>query len=325
MDEESPLDAPEGNWWNRPVNRRETVWLGIAGAWGVTMFGWMLGWMNFGGQNQTGPTRDVTPEAFRKKVSAYKKQAGRATVDGEEVLVPSGTDVYIGAFQWAWDGLPMAIEAGTTYTFHLSSYDVQHGFSVRRRSNLSQQVSLQVLPDYEWLNEMTFDEPGTFEVQCNEYCGSGHASMHGTFYVVDSLDDLDVSQTGSRSGGSGRTGGSNIDEWLSDVDNYDGQVVDATDEDAVTVTVGAKGNGGPYAFAPPAVRVSPGTTVEFSWVSNNHTVTVQSQPDGANWSGHEGIEQEDFSYDHTFQTSGVYEYYCTPHESLGMKGVIEVK
>ncbi|MFB6130419.1 MAG: halocyanin domain-containing protein [Salinigranum sp.] len=359
MDEQSPLEAPEGDWWDRSVNRRETIWLGVSGAWAVTMFGWMLGWMQFGGQNQTGPTLKVSPKEYRRKVSAYKERAGTAKIDGREVLVPAGEDVYVGALQWSWDGLPVVIEAGRPYTFHLSSYDVQHGFSVRRKSNLSQQVSLQVLPDYEWLNEMRFSEPGTFEVQCNEYCGAGHATMHGVFYVVDSLNGLDVSDRGTPPGsgttgsgasdggttgsgasdggttgsgtndggsnGTGATGSAGVDDWLSDVGNYDGSFVDATGEDAVTVDVGATGNGGTFAFDPPAVRVDRGTTVTFSWVSNNHTVTVQSQPDGAGWEGHDSIEGKGFSTEHEFDTPGTYEYYCAPHETLGMKGAIEVK
>ena len=344
MDEESPLDPPEGNWWDRNVNRRETIWLAISGGWGVSMFGWMMGWMDFGKQNQTGPTTRTSPKRYRQKVQAYKQKANHTRLHGTDVLVPRGNDVYIGAYQWSWDGLPMVIEAGTSYTFHLSSYDVQHGFSVRRASNLSQQVTLQVLPDYEWANEMQFHEPGTFEVVCNEYCGVGHSAMHGVFYVVDSLEGLHVTDSkqsassgtdanatdgnatdGNATDGNGTNGGgTGVDAWLADADNYDGQVVDRTGQDATTVEVGAQGNGGSFAFAPPALRVSTGTTVTFSWVSSNHNVVVQSQPNGANWSGHQQVEHRGYSDRHTFDTSGLYEYYCAPHESLGMKGVIEV-
>jgi cytochrome c oxidase subunit 2 len=30
----------------------------------------------------------------------------------------------------------------------------------------------------------TFDQPGTYTVQCLEYCGLGHAPMKATFEVV---------------------------------------------------------------------------------------------------------------------------------------------
>jgi len=108
------------------------------------------------------------------------------------------------------------------------------------------------------------------------------------------------------------------------VDNYDGTTVDRTGQDTVTVEVGADGNGGTFAFAPAAVRVSPGTTVVFEWTSNTHNVLVEEQPDGAGWEGHQPIEDQGFSFEHVFDTEGVYKYYCEPHLSLGMKGAIVV-
>jgi halocyanin-like protein len=115
-----------------------------------------------------------------------------------------------------------------------------------------------------------------------------------------------------------------VDEWLSDAGNYDGSIADETGNDSVTVEVGADGNGGTFAFAPPAVRVDPGTTVTFTWVSNTHNVVVESQPDGAGWEGHETIENEGFEFESTFETKGAYLYFCDPHLSAGMKGAIVV-
>lgn len=177
----SPLKPPEGNWWDRKVNRRETLWMGLSGGWAVTLFAWMLGWTEFGDQNQMGPTYRVSPERFQEKVTAFKE----AAEETDQGYIPDGNDVFVGALQWSWDGLPVVLETGTEYQFHLSAYDVQHGFSVRHADNLSKQISLQILPDYEWVVPMEFDDPGTYHVVCNEFCGTGHRSMHGEFYVVD--------------------------------------------------------------------------------------------------------------------------------------------
>lgn len=185
MDERSPLESPEGSWWDETVNRRETIWLGISGAWALSIFGWMLGWTQVGNQNSTGETYKLSTQKFQQKVTDYKENADSVTIDGDEYLVPAGEDVYIGALQWAWDGLPVALEADTRYRFHLGAYDVQHGFSVRNEDNLSQQISLQMLPGYEWVLDMTFDDPGTYQVICNEFCGTGHRTMHGKFVVRD--------------------------------------------------------------------------------------------------------------------------------------------
>jgi len=106
--------------------------------------------------------------------------------------------------------------------------------------------------------------------------------------------------------------------------NYDGTTVDKTGQGSVTISVGTDGNGGSYAFDPPAVKVSSGTEVTFDWVSNTHNVEVQDQPAGENWQGESSIKNEGYTYSHTFETAGTYKYYCDPHLSLGMKGAIVV-
>jgi plastocyanin len=91
-----------------------------------------------------------------------------------------------------------------------------------------------------------------------------------------------------------------------------------------TVAVGPDGN---LVFTPGTeepLQITPGTTVEFVWESDNHNIVVENQPEGSGWSGHEPIENTGFTYSHTFETLGEYEYYCQPHESAGMIGTIEV-
>ncbi|WP_121823445.1 halocyanin domain-containing protein [Halostella salina] len=109
-------------------------------------------------------------------------------------------------------------------------------------------------------------------------------------------------------------------DWLSDVPNYDG-LDDMSDQDAVTVEVGPGGNN---VYESPAIRISPGTTVTWEWVQGSHNVAVESTPGEADWSGDESIETAEYSHEHTFETEGVYLYFCTPHQSLGMKGAVVV-
>ena len=87
------------------------------------------------------------------------------------------------------------------------------------------------------------------------------------------------------------------------------------------------GPDGDLVFSPgtdEALQITPGTTVTFTWDSDNHNIVVDSQPDDAGWEGHEEIENTGFSYEHTFETLGTYEYHCTPHETAGMVATIEV-
>jgi plastocyanin len=91
-----------------------------------------------------------------------------------------------------------------------------------------------------------------------------------------------------------------------------------------TVTVGP---GGQLVYEPGTDtphQILPGTTVEFVWESDNHNIVVESQPDEAGWEGHVPIENTGFTYEHTFETLGTYEYYCEPHRSAGMVATIEV-
>lgn len=176
----SPLRSPEGNWWHWPVGGPEKVWLGLVGITSVILFGWMIGWMYLGEQNPTGETYRTSPERFQEKLSAYRDQA---TVT-DRGLRPGGQDVYVAGVQWAWDGLPVVLEAGRRYRFHLSSYDVQHGISVRPGDELWKQINLQMLPGYEWVVPVRFDTPGTYYVVCNEFCGVNHRRMTGRIHVV---------------------------------------------------------------------------------------------------------------------------------------------
>lgn len=108
--------------------------------------------------------------------------------------------------------------------------------------------------------------------------------------------------------------------WMSDVENYDG-VVDRTGRDEVTVRVGVDNGGQPFGFGPPAVRVDPGTTVIWEWTGrgNQHNVV----DDGGDFES-ELAAEEGFTFEQTFESEGVTRYYCTPHQSLGMKGVVVV-
>lgn len=176
-----PLKEPEGNWWDQPVNRREAIWLGVAGVWSLGIFAWMSGFTRFGDQNPIGETFKVTPQEFREDVQAYLDEAEETELG----IIPPDDEVYIAGFRFGWEGLPVVLEAGREYNLHLGAYDVQHGFSVRPEGSLSQQINLQILPDTEWVVPMTFHDPDRYHVICNEFCGVGHRTMHGEFVVQE--------------------------------------------------------------------------------------------------------------------------------------------
>ena len=121
--------------------------------------------------------------------------------------------------------------------------------------------------------------------------------------------------------GSGGGGTASFDGWMENVGNYDG-VVDETGNDEVTVAVGADSNGGAYAFDPAAVRVSSGTTVVWEWTGQGSQHNVAAN--GGGFESEYAVEKG-FTFEHTFSESGTYEYVCTPHQALGMRGVVVVE
>jgi len=129
---------------------------------------------------------------------------------------------------------------------------------------------------------------------------------------------------GAVAAGAGTAAAQSIDYggWLDDVGNYDGTTVDATGQSEVTIGVGTEGNGGNFAFDPPAVQIDPGTKVIWEWTGEGgqHNVVAESGGDFES----ELTATAGFTFEHTFEESGIVTYYCQPHRSLGMKAAVVV-
>lgn len=132
-------------------------------------------------------------------------------------------------------------------------------------------------------------------------------------------DIFDGGEGGGDYGG-GDDAQNDFDGWFEDVDNYTG-VVDKTGENRSRVAVGTQGNGGFFAFEPAAIEVNAGTTVVWEWTGQGgaHNVVARDGPFES-----ELTDDEAFTYEYTFSDEGEYRYVCTPHETLGMKGIVVV-
>lgn len=150
---------------------------------------------------------------------------------------------------------------------------------------------------------------------------------------------------------------------------WDGEITDRRGESVVDVAVGAMTPVNPpvpdappelpLAFAPQVVKISPGTTVQWTWVSNPfnapipHDVTslvdkdgeLVLEPDaGQRFHHHDQYEpatpgnelEEDVNptFEFAFHERGNHLYYCTPHGApfeyhghynlVGMRGAVKV-
>lgn len=106
-------------------------------------------------------------------------------------------------------------------------------------------------------------------------------------------------------------------DWFDGVSNYDGET-DLTGESAITVEVGAVDG---LAFAPPAIRITPGTTVTWEWSGDGgqHNVVAEGGAFQSEYHTEAGA-----TFDFTFEELALHRYYCQPHETLGMKGGVRV-
>ena len=89
---------------------------------------------------------------------------------------------------------------------------------------------------------------------------------------------------------------------------------------------------GQFVFSPAVVFVEAGARITFEDVAGSHSVTAyHADNDKPNRLPSEAaafdseVMSEGDSFEHTFSESGVYNYFCSPHEGLGMVGLVVVE
>lgn len=182
----SAIVNPQGVWW-KPVARQEKLWVGIAFAWCMILFAMMPFWHFYGGQNPTGIRGRTTPADFEARTERFIKDhqlrdAKKQPVEDNGfpvVAPPPGAEVYLAAKQWQWYPV-LRLKKGVEYTLHLSSLDVNHGFSL-----FPVNLNIQVVPGYDYALRITPSKSGDFRIICNEFCGIGHHVMVGKVVVED--------------------------------------------------------------------------------------------------------------------------------------------
>jgi cytochrome c oxidase subunit II len=72
----------------------------------------------------------------------------------------------------------LQLEKGQTYRLHISSMDLQHGFSLQPVN-----INLQIIPGYDYVATIVPTSTGEFTIVCNEFCNLGHHTMVGKVIV----------------------------------------------------------------------------------------------------------------------------------------------
>jgi plastocyanin len=111
--------------------------------------------------------------------------------------------------------------------------------------------------------------------------------------------------------------------------NATSNATDGDDEDAAseggdrepqTHTVEMRTEGSTYLFDPVGLHVQPGDTVEWVNVSGAHSSTAYEDriPEDADPWDSGVMTEEGATFRYTFEAEGTYDYFCTPHKTLGM-------
>lgn len=174
----SGLVSPQGVWWKN-VAKQEKIWITIAFVWCLVMFAMMPLWHIRGGQNPTGIRSKVSVADYIARVNRFVEDYKVGEENGYPVVAPpAGSEVYMWGQMWRWYPV-LQLEQGVTYTLHLSSLDINHGFNLHPTN-----LNLQILPGYDYAVKVVPNEAGDYRVICNEFCGINHHNMVGKILVT---------------------------------------------------------------------------------------------------------------------------------------------
>jgi cytochrome c oxidase subunit 2 len=168
-----------GLWW-KPVPKQEKIWITIAFGWCLILFAMMPIWHFRGGQNPSGVRARVEASAFVQRAERFVQEYKVGEENGIPVVEPPpGADVYLLGRMWSWSPV-LKLKKGAQYTLHLSSADINHGFSLHPMN-----INFQVVPGYDYGLKITPNQAGDFRIICNEFCGVGHHLMVGKILVTE--------------------------------------------------------------------------------------------------------------------------------------------
>ncbi|MBZ0271091.1 cytochrome C oxidase subunit II [bacterium] len=171
------ISSPAAGWFKAPTGG-ERLWVGLALSWCLVMFLMMPYWHFKGKQNSTGEAYRVTPAAFYDRVARFIETNKVGEENGVAIVEPApGGDAYLMGQMWRWWPI-LKLKKDQTYRLHVSSLDIQHGFSLQPVN-----MNFQILPGYDHVLTVTPTKTGVYSIVCNEFCGIQHHMMTGRIIV----------------------------------------------------------------------------------------------------------------------------------------------
>ncbi len=179
------LLSPAEGWFYKKVSKDEKMWMVIALLLCIMLFVWMIMWHVYGKQNPSNTTYRTNTIEFSRLSEAYNKKFMIGVDNGIPVVRPvPNSDVFVMAEMWRWSPV-LILEKDESYSLHISSKDVVHGYSIQPVN-----MNFQVYPGYDYVLTFKPTEAGEYKVICNEFCGIGHHTMIGKIVVIEKEEDL---------------------------------------------------------------------------------------------------------------------------------------
>ncbi len=86
-------------------------------------------------------------------------------------------------YQWYWELSQTELPVGKQIEFQVTSADVNHGFAIYG-PDMKIITQTQAMPGVTNVLRTTFEQPGTYQILCLEYCGVAHHTMMSELHVV---------------------------------------------------------------------------------------------------------------------------------------------
>lgn len=125
---------------------------------------------------------------LRRPWLAFLCGLGVVAVGASAFLLPyargdaAGTRVKVTGGQFYWTIDPAVLPAHREVRFDVTSVDVNHGFGIYDPHGRLI-GSVQAMPGYHNLLDLTLDDPGAYRIRCLELCGFYHSTMEGELMV----------------------------------------------------------------------------------------------------------------------------------------------
>ena len=248
----------------------------------------------------------------------------------DEVTVEVGVDN--GGQPFGFGPAAVHVDNGTTVVFEWTGEGGGHNVVAENETFNSGDAVAEAGVNFEY----TFEEDGVYQYFCSPHkalemkgaivVGDDYPTTTGPFPGVGggggTTTAAGTEGGGGGGGGGGAAGQPDLGGYLDDVENYGGSVTSMRGQSEATVEVGVDNGGQPYGFGPAAVWVDTGTTVKWEWTGEGGTHNVVAEDE--TFDSGSAVASSGVNFEYTFEESGVYPYFCSPHKSLEMKGVIVV-